>query len=118
MRPCSFGARAGTNRSRLRWRHVTAIVMDGNRLRDELIVSIRQRVEAAGSPTICLATVLVGDDGPSQRYVRSKHAKAAEAGLTSRHVDLPSTASQAEVEATVRALVDDSTVHGILVQLP
>jgi methylenetetrahydrofolate dehydrogenase (NADP+) / methenyltetrahydrofolate cyclohydrolase len=97
---------------------VTAIVMDGNGLRDELIVSIRQRVEAAGSPAICLATVLVGDDGPSQRYVRSKHAKAAEAALTSRHVDLPATATQADVESAVRELVDDPTVHGILVQLP
>ena len=84
--------------------------MDGNGLRDELIASIRERVEAAGSPAICLATVLVGDDGPSQRYVRSKHAKAAEAGLTSRHVDLPATATQAEVEAAVRVLVDDPAV--------
>jgi methylenetetrahydrofolate dehydrogenase (NADP+)/methenyltetrahydrofolate cyclohydrolase len=97
---------------------VTAIVMDGLGLRDELILAIRAQVEAAGSPAICLATVLVGDDGPSQRYVRSKHAKAAEAGLTSRHVDLPATASQAEVETSVRELVDDPTVHGILVQLP
>ena len=92
--------------------------MDGLELRDELILAIRAQVEAAGSPAICLATVLVGDDGPSQRYVRSKHAKAAEAGLASRHVDLPATASQAEVEACVRKLVEDPTVHGILVQLP
>ena len=92
--------------------------MDGLGLRDELIAAIRATVEAAGSPAICLATVLVGDDGPSQRYVRSKHAKAAEAGLTSRHIDLPATASQPEVEATVKSLVDDPTVHGILVQLP
>ena len=84
--------------------------MDGNALRDEIIVGLRKRIEAAGSPAICLATVLVGDDGPSQRYVRSKHQKAAEAGLTSRHVDLPATATQAEVESAVRELVaDDST---------
>ena len=97
---------------------MTAVVMDGNVLRDEIIVGLRTRIEAAGSPTICLATVLVGDDGPSQRYVRMKHAKAAEAGLTSRHVDLPSSATQAEVEAVVRELVADDAVHGILVQLP
>ena len=97
---------------------MTAVVMDGNALRDEIIVGLRTRIEAAGSPTICLATVLVGDDGPSQRYVRMKHAKAAEAGLTSRHVDLPSSATQAEVEAVVRELVADDAVHGILVQLP
>lgn len=97
---------------------MTAVVMDGNALRDEIIVGLRTRIEAAGSPTICLATVLVGDDGPSQRYVRMKHAKAAEAGLTSRHIDLPSSATQAEVEAVVRELVADDAVHGILVQLP
>jgi 5,10-methylene-tetrahydrofolate dehydrogenase/methenyl tetrahydrofolate cyclohydrolase len=73
---------------------MTAVVMDGNALRDEIVSGIRTTVEAAGSPAICLATVLVGDDGPSQRYVRSKHAKAAEAGLTSRHVDLPVTATR------------------------
>mgnify|MGYP000891152927 CR=1 FL=1 len=56
---------------------MTAVVMDGNALRDEIIVGLRERIEAAGSPAICLATVLVGDDGPSQRYVRMKHAKAA-----------------------------------------
>ncbi len=92
--------------------------MDGNALRDEIIVALRARIEEAGSPAICLATVLVGDDGPSQRYVRMKHAKAAEAGLTSRHVDLPPTATQDEVESVVRELVADRAVHGILVQLP
>jgi methylenetetrahydrofolate dehydrogenase (NADP+)/methenyltetrahydrofolate cyclohydrolase len=97
---------------------MTAVVMDGNALRDEIIVGLRTRIEDAGSPAVCLATVLVGDDGPSQRYVRMKHAKAAEAGLTSRHIDLPSSATQAEVESVVRELVADDQVHGILVQLP
>ncbi len=97
---------------------MTAIVMDGNALRDEIIAGLRVTIEAAGSPPVCLATVLVGDDGPSQRYVASKHKKAVEAGLIARHVDLPATATQAEVEAAVRELTEDPTVHGVLVQLP
>jgi methylenetetrahydrofolate dehydrogenase (NADP+)/methenyltetrahydrofolate cyclohydrolase len=97
---------------------MAATLMDGNTLRDELVGAIRARIEAAGSPSICLATVLVGDDGPSQRYVKMKHQKAAEAGLTSRHVDLPATATQHEVESVVRDLAGDAGVHGILVQLP
>ncbi len=97
---------------------MTATLMDGNALRDELVAAIRSRIEGAGSPSICLATVLVGDDGPSQRYVKMKHQKAAEAGLASRHVDLPATATQAEVESVVRGLAIDDDVHGILVQLP
>ena len=97
---------------------MTAVVMDGNALRDEIVADIRRRIDAAGSPPICLATVLVGDDAPSQRYVKMKHAKAAEAGLVSKHVDLPATASQDDVERAVRELAASDDVHGILVQLP
>ena len=97
---------------------MSALLMDGNALRDELVAGLRTRITDAGSPAICLATVLVGDDGPSQRYVKMKHKKAAEAGLTSRHIDLPATATQAEVESVVRGLAVDDDVHGILVQLP
>lgn len=97
---------------------MAATLMDGNALRDELVAGIRARIENAGSPAVCLATVLVGDDGPSQRYVNMKHKKAAEAGLASRHVDLPATATQVEVESVVRGLAVDDDVHGILVQLP
>ena len=92
--------------------------MDGNRLRDETIAGLRATIEAAGSPAVCLATVLVGDDRPSQLYVASKQKKAAEAGMTSRHVGLPGDAGQAQVEDAVAALVADPTVHGILCQLP
>jgi methylenetetrahydrofolate dehydrogenase (NADP+)/methenyltetrahydrofolate cyclohydrolase len=92
--------------------------MDGNALRDEIVADLRRRIDAAGSPPICLATVLVGDDGPSQRYVKMKHAKAAEAGLVSKHVDLPATASQDDVERAVSELAASADVHGILVQLP
>lgn len=95
-----------------------AVLMDGNRLRDEIIVGLRTAIEAAGSPTVCLATVLVGDDRPSQLYVASKQKKAAEAGMTSRHVALPGDASQSQVEDAVSALVADRSVHGILCQLP
>ncbi|MEX2627413.1 MAG: bifunctional 5,10-methylenetetrahydrofolate dehydrogenase/5,10-methenyltetrahydrofolate cyclohydrolase [Ilumatobacteraceae bacterium] len=95
-----------------------AVIMDGNALRDEIVASLRERIEALGSPAVCLATVLVGDDRPSQVYVRNKHKKAGEAGMVSRQVELPPTASQAEVEAVVAELATDPEVHGILVQLP
>ena len=92
--------------------------MDGNALRDEVIAGLADTIAAAGSPEICLATVLVGDDGPSKRYVASKNKKAVEAGMSSRHHDVPGDASQAEVEAIVTELAGDPSVHGILVQLP
>lgn len=95
-----------------------AILMNGSLLRDEIVAGIRAEIDALGNPSVCLATVLVGSDEPSRIYVRSKHKKAAEAGLVSRNIELPETATQGEVEAAVQDLVDDVDVHGILVQLP
>lgn len=95
-----------------------AVLMDGNRLRDTRIGMLAGRLLQAGSPSICLATVLVGDDAPSRVYVSMKHRKAVEAGLVSRGLELPSEATQDEVESAVRSLARDPQVHGILVQLP
>lgn len=95
-----------------------ATIMDGNRLRDEIVAELRAVVAAAGDPPVCLATVLVGDDKPSRTYVRNKQKKASEAGMQSRHVEIPAEAGQAEVERVVAELADDADVHGILVQLP
>ena len=95
-----------------------AILMDGNNLRDETVARLRKEIEAAGSPAVCLATVLVGGDKPSHIYVASKHKKAQEAGMISVGVHLEDEATQEQVEAEVRRLAADPTVHGILVQLP
>jgi len=95
-----------------------AVFMDGNRLRDEMVAALAETIKTAGSPPVCLATVLVGDDGPSQRYVRNKHIQAAKAGMVSRNEVLGADAGQAAVAETVRRLAEDPSVHGILVQSP
>ncbi len=95
-----------------------AILMDGNRLRDEIVATLASTIIAAGSPPVCLATVLVGDDAPSQRYVRNKHVQAGKAGMQSRNEILPADAGQAQVEDVVGRLAQDQRVHGILVQSP
>ena len=95
-----------------------AIILDGNKLRDEMGAQLRATIDAAGNPPVCLATVLVGVDKPSQIYVRSKHKKAQEAGMASKHIELPQDATQQQVEDAVKALAADPTVHGILCQLP
>ena len=94
-----------------------ALLLDGNLLRDQIVVNVRNEV-ATLSSVPCLATVLIGDDGPSQVYVRNKHRQAQLAGLKSRNETLPSTASQSEAEALVRQLAQDQSVSGIIVQQP
>ncbi|NQV97126.1 MAG: bifunctional 5,10-methylenetetrahydrofolate dehydrogenase/5,10-methenyltetrahydrofolate cyclohydrolase [Acidimicrobiaceae bacterium] len=95
-----------------------AILLDGIQLRDETVAKLKATISAAGNPAVCLATVLIGDDPPSHIYVKSKHKKAQEAGMVSRRANLPENSSQAQVEEAVAALVLDTQVHGILVQLP
>ena len=65
-----------------------------------------------------LATVLVGDDPASEIYVRNKGKVAEAIGFQSVHTTLSGDASEADVLACVKALNDDSSVHGILVQMP
>ena len=93
-------------------------LLAGGPARDAVLSVLNSRLVAAGSPKVVLATVLVGDDGPSQKYVANKHRTANEIGISSVHVELPATATQEEVETRVAELVADSSIHGILVQLP
>ena len=94
------------------------VSLEGAPARDAILAGLASRIVAAGSPRIVLATVLVGDDGPSRRYVASKHRTAAEIGIESVRVDLPTETSQEVLEAEVARLAADPSVHGILVQMP
>ncbi|MGA1419651.1 MAG: bifunctional 5,10-methylenetetrahydrofolate dehydrogenase/5,10-methenyltetrahydrofolate cyclohydrolase [Ilumatobacteraceae bacterium] len=94
-----------------------ALILDGVTLRDRMISDMKREVTALSSAP-CLATVLIGDDRPSQVYVRNKHKYAQLAGMTSRNETLPANASQQQAEALVRSLAQDSSVSGILVQQP
>ena len=73
---------------------------------------------AAGTIVPGLGTVLVGDDPGSRWYVGAKHKDCAEIGIESIRVDLPATASQAEVERVIDALNSDPACTGFLVQQP
>ena len=98
-----------------------ALLLDGNALRDQIIAEVGGYVQQHASRlggTPCLATVLIGDDGPSQVYVRNKHKQAQLAGLASRNETLPADVSQRDAEELVRRLANDDSVSGIIVQQP
>jgi methylenetetrahydrofolate dehydrogenase (NADP+) / methenyltetrahydrofolate cyclohydrolase len=100
---------------------MTATLIDGKQaalaLRERIGTEVRQlKVDHGLVPG--LAVVLVGDDPASQVYVRNKGKQCEEAGMASFEHRLPNTASQTELMNLVMHLNADSTVHGILVQLP
>ena len=65
-----------------------------------------------------LAVVLVGEDPASQVYVRSKGKATVEAGMKSVEHKLAADTSERELLALIDQLNNDSSIHGILVQLP
>jgi len=64
-----------------------------------------------------IAVIQVGDDPASTTYVRGKHKAAEQAGFTSSIEHLHDL-SQAELHAHIDKLAADSTVDGILLQMP
>lgn len=100
---------------------MTAKIIDGKAIAAEIRQEVAEGVKdliASGGPVPGLATVLVGDNPASQTYIRMKTRACAEAGIDSFGHELPSDASQEEVEQLVKDLNADPKVHGILVQLP
>ena len=99
---------------------MTARVLDGTATAARIKGELTERVAAlrAQGVTPGLGTVLVGDDPGSRAYVNGKHRDCAEVGITSIRVDLPGTATQAQVEEAVAALNADPACTGYIVQLP
>ena len=65
-----------------------------------------------------LAVVLVGDDPASAVYVRNKHKGCLEVGINSYEIRMPSDTTEQELLIKIDELNRDTSVHGILVQLP
>jgi methylenetetrahydrofolate dehydrogenase (NADP+) / methenyltetrahydrofolate cyclohydrolase len=99
---------------------VTATILDGKATAAAIKSDLAERVArlAAAGVRPGLGTVLVGEDPGSSVYVAGKHRDCAEVGIASIRVDLPATATQAEVENAVRELNADPACTGYIVQLP
>lgn len=96
------------------------MLMPGGPVADAVFAELKPRIDAlmARGFTPGLATLLVGQDDASARYVGMKHAKAAELGCHSADVHLAADATQAEVLAAVAALNADPAIDAVLFQYP
>ena len=84
----------------------------------EVISAEVARIKSSHELTPGLAVVLVGNDPASAVYVRNKGEQTREAGMNSLEHRLPVDTSEEEVLVLIESLNNDSSVHGILVQLP
>lgn len=100
---------------------MSANIIDGKQIAADVRKSVADGVQKRlneGKSAPCLAVILVGSDPASQVYVRHKKNACKETGIESRAYDLPAETTQQELLELVDSLNADTSVHGILVQLP
>ena len=99
---------------------MTARILDGAKIRDEIFGELREEVRALTAAGVRpgLAAVLVGENPASQIYVKSKIAACEQLGLASWLLTPPASVTTAELLAVLERLNLDNHVDGILVQLP
>lgn len=100
---------------------MTAQIIDGKAIAENLLNSIKARINKrlqVNKRAPGLAVVLVGGDPASAIYVRNKRLACDKVGIISTAYDLPASTTEAELLALIAQLNADSTVDGILVQLP
>ena len=94
--------------------------MDGRVVARTVRSKIAERVKALAAANVRpnLVTILVGDNPASRTYLRNKHKACMDASMKSRNIELPADTPQAKLIDLIHDLNRDSSVTGILLQLP
>lgn len=97
-----------------------ATIIDGKQIAQDVRNEVKQKVSELKQKEIvpCLAVILVGENPASVSYVTGKQKALAEVGMKDKSMHLPESTTQEELLKIIKELNKDSTVHGILVQLP
>lgn len=99
---------------------MSAIILDGKAQAAIIKNDLSKRISVLKQKGINpgLGTILVGEDPGSHAYVGGKHRDCAEVGINSIRIDLPSNATQQQVNDAITQLNTDSNCTGFIVQLP
>ena len=99
---------------------MAGIKIDGKVISQSVKDRVKKAVKELENQGIkpCLATILVGDNPASATYVRNKHKACKEVGILTKDHKLSVETTQVELDTIINKLNSDSSVHGILIQLP
>ena len=99
---------------------MSAVIIDGKQIAADVRADVAKKVSELKEKGIvpCLAVILVGENPASVSYVTGKRKALAEVGMADRSIQLPESTSEEELLKLIGELNADSSVHGILVQLP
>lgn len=99
---------------------MVAKILDGKQIAKEYRQRLKNQVNDLKGHgfTPKLSVMLVGNDGASQSYVKSKKKAAEKIGMISEIIHLDESTSEEVVLSELNRLNNDDTVSGILVQVP
>ena len=99
---------------------MSATIIDGKAIAAQVRGEVTEKVSTlkAKGITPCLAVILVGENPASVSYVTGKQKALVEVGMADRSLHLPESTTEEELLKIIDDLNKDTTVHGILVQLP
>lgn len=95
-------------------------LIDGKSIAAQIKEEVKEkaRILTEKGTTPCLAVIQVGNDPASTVYVGNKKKACEFCGIRSLSFELPETITEEELLGKIDELNQDSSVHGILVQLP
>ena len=93
-------------------------LIDGKQIAATILGEITEEVAKLGDEKPAVTFVRVGEDPASVSYVRNKERAAAKTGIRSELKVFPETTTEDELLAEIKALNEDPSLHGILVQAP
>lgn len=95
----------------------TPTIISGKHTRDILVPTLIERIKSLSfKPT--LAIIQVGAREDSTAFIRAKKNFASKIGIQEKHIQLSETISQGELTTVIEQCNEDSTIHGIIIQLP
>ncbi|WP_312471819.1 bifunctional methylenetetrahydrofolate dehydrogenase/methenyltetrahydrofolate cyclohydrolase FolD [Neobacillus sp.] len=99
---------------------MTAQIINGKEIAAKKRIEIAEKVAALKSQGVTpgLAVILVGNNHASRTYVTSKEKACQELGMNSLLIEMSEDIPEEELLAKIEELNEDSSIHGILVQLP
>ena len=99
---------------------MAAKLLEGKVVAEAVLEDVAARVAALKRRGVNpgLGTILVGDDGPSVSYVNKKRETCKSVGIASFHIEIPASASQADLLAAVKDFNDSPDVDAYIIQYP
>ncbi|MDD2518838.1 MAG: bifunctional methylenetetrahydrofolate dehydrogenase/methenyltetrahydrofolate cyclohydrolase FolD [Bacilli bacterium] len=92
-------------------------IIDGKKISLEIKDELKEEIKTFKTKP-GLVVIQIGDDSASSVYVKSKQKSATEVGINFLHIKYESDVTEDEIIAKIKELNNDSSINGIIVQLP